>query len=183
MLSPTIHQVCPYFNPLPPHGGRLQSRAKRGATPVNFNPLPPHGVRRTSLLLPLTALLFQSTPSTRRETFQVRQRGGLHPFQSTPSPRRETTKESFAAWESVISIHSLHTEGDFQAVTTRGGTKHFNPLPPHGGRRLLSLGMILLSLFQSTPSTRRETELKKLSNGSPGNFNPLPPHGGRRHYV
>ena len=47
-------------------------------------------------------------------------------------------------------------EGDFKTVATRCGTKHFNPLPPHGGRRT-TLGRCLGRF----------------------DFNPLPPHGGR----
>ena len=55
-------------------------------------------------------------------------------FQSTPSTRRETR-----AWEEKdkqrrISIHSLHTEGDCVFVVIYKLMLYFNPLPPHGGR-------------------------------------------------
>ena len=83
-----------------------------------------------------TALLFQSTPSTRRET---RQRGGLHPKKI-----------------------------------------HFNPLPPHGGRRVSELPVKPVQIaFQSTPSTRRETRFLFAIILLTKYFNPLPPHGGR----
>ena len=58
----------------------------------------------------------------------------------------------------VISIHSLHTEGDPCDHTKGSSEEHFNPLPPHGGRHL----------FRFPYSIRNQ------------NFNPLPPHGGRR---
>ena len=37
-----------------------------------------------------------------------------------------------------ISIHSLRMEGDFHDVTKSAVLRDFNPLPPHGGRRLTS---------------------------------------------
>ena len=122
---------------------------------------------------------FQSTPSTRRET---RQRKDYHwgkEFQSTPSTRRETSQTGVKEMLYWISIHSLHTEGDRATRYYRLCDEYFNPLPPHGGRLNAVNVHILVGLFQSTPSTRRET------SGSPGHclfpcdFNPLPPHGGR----
>ena len=56
-----------------------------------------------------------------------------------------------------ISIHSLRMEGDFTFPADVPGDEDFNPLPPHGGRRLTAG----FRCFQG------------------GNFNPLPPHGGR----
>ena len=35
----------------------------------------------------------------------------------------------------VISIHSLRMEGDVERSCTQSREVHFNPLPPHGGRR------------------------------------------------
>ena len=58
----------------------------------------------------------------------------------------------------IISIHSLHTEGDIpqDRETACGG--HFNPLPPHGGRLPIPQIIVSFLIFQSTPSTRRETD-------------------------
>ena len=57
----------PYFNPLPPHGGRpYGSRVIQ--CPLNFNPLPPHGGRRKTTCGMSTQAAFQSTPSAWRET-------------------------------------------------------------------------------------------------------------------
>ena len=78
-----------YFNPLPPHGGRLSLRTRLYKLPY-FNPLPPHGGRHTGHFFNTVGIVFQSTPSTRRETW-----AGV-------------TEDDF----NDISIHSLHTEGD-----------------------------------------------------------------------
>ena len=106
----------------------------------------------------------------------------------------------------VISIHSLHTEGDpcdhtkgsseehFNPLPPHGGrhlfrfpysirNQNFNPLPPHGGRRASSASLIAAMSFQSTPSTRRETEFLHTIPAFCGHFNPLPPHGGRRSSI
>ena len=125
-------------------------------------------------------MLFQSTPSTRRETHEKPCKEDDHKFQSTPSTRRETSGVPSSVCTSrhfnqlpphggrllkvrlnemdVISIHSLHTEGDPCDHTKGSSEEHFNPLPPHGGRHL----------FRFPYSIRNQ------------NFNPLPPHGGRR---
>ena len=171
---------------------------------AHFNPLPPHGGRLLAKRIPPPPSLFQSTPSTRRETVRQPLRyipaadfnplpphGGrlfpafiassASPFQSTPSTRRETC-------HSILPVHSR---------------ENFNPLPPHGGRQKRDCGTRMVFAFQSTPSTRRETaeswekcelewtisihslhtEGDRLPNAPEcicRNFNPLPPHGGRR---
>ena len=56
-----------------------------------------------------------------------------------------------------ISIHSLRMEGDYGYSDASDKHRHFNPLPPHGGRRLRVRHGILTWLFQSTPSAWRET--------------------------
>ena len=56
-------------------------------------------------------------------------------FQSTPSTRRETLQYPVRVLPHNISIHSLHTEGDYMRL----------------GDSFID------SAFQSTPSTRRET--------------------------
>ena len=80
----------PYFNPLPPYGGRRQCRRRND------------GHNR-----------FQSTPSVWRETSPI--------FSPNFSP-------------SGISIHSLRMEGDYDSACPFPGRRHFNPLPPYGGR-------------------------------------------------
>ena len=105
-------------------------------TPIwDFNPLPPHGGRRTFLLMLLLHRTFQSTPSAWRETDRI------HDGRNSEA----------------ISIHSLRMEGDSAADARERTHRHFNPLPPHGGRRCLCFCTYSFIV----------------------NFNPLPPHGGR----
>ena len=58
--------------------------------------------------------------------------------------------------------------------------KHFNPLPPHGGRHTGHFFNTVGIVFQSTPSAWRETCENCKGSGVVQHFNPLPPHGGRR---
>ncbi|CDE12000.1 uncharacterized protein BN611_01279 [Ruminococcus sp. CAG:330] len=83
--------------------------------------------------------------------------------------------------QSDISIHSLRVEGDGGRVVFFGWLRHFNPLPPCGGRLATfadplrrgaisihslrvegdsncTLAGLLKSRFQSTPSVWRETQ-------------------------
>ena len=83
---------------------------------------------------------------------------------------------------SDISIHSLRMEGDskenivsspfrkFQSTPSAWretlllpfflfSRSHFNPLPPHGGRPVLTSILRSNPAFQSTPSAWRETEI------------------------
>ena len=126
----------------------------------DFNPLPPHGGRRPPICNIFSDPVFQSTPSTRRETYWISVTLlESFSFQSTPSTRRETPSHLLAVlcddfnplpphggrptaqpqhfFRSSISIHSLHTEGD----------------------NIIYNNNVILNLFQSTPSTRRETRI------------------------
>ena len=71
----------------------------------------------------------------------------------------EGDRSCFIAWSGIcISIHSLRMEGDLQFFRCHTLQRHFNPLPPHGGRRLCGSSLDSCSrLFQSTPSAWRET--------------------------
>ena len=168
------------FNPLPPHGGRRGRLPIREVGAFHFNPLPPHGGRQGVLCRVRALETFQSTPSAWRETFHNRNflprtnhfnplppHGGRlgecvdkvveWAFQSTPSAWRETYNfdnvfcvELFqstpSAWRETSSC-----QWDLLRVS------NFNPLPPHGGRQLLTLSRDDAFLFQSTPSAWRET--------------------------
>ena len=100
---------------------------------------------------------FQSTPSTRRVTPTSRSDTWFPSFQSTPSTRRVTALPDQHICPHLISIHTLHTEGDFglkaefsafiiisiHTLHTEGDARdfpkndsiyrNFNPHPPHGG--------------------------------------------------
>ena len=182
-VQPILHWVRQVnLNPLPPHGGRLLANRNLVAF-YHFNPLPPHGGRQYQIMFRYRQLLFQSTPSTRRETKSGTPLDQFIIFQSTPSTRRETFSTYPYCVIVEISIHSLHTEGD---------------------NRTFAMNSTNIQ-FQSTPSTRRETEIiwgyfsgSSISIHSlhtegddppcvlrwmAKDFNPLPPHGGRHRNI
>ena len=122
---------------------------KMGVTLNHFNPLPPHGGRQKAAVQLETTFPFQSTPSAWRETqpscWQIIRRL----FQSTPSAWRETLSPPYYITIIRISIHSLRMEGDIFLHGFRFRILHFNPLPPHGGRRSLfrrTVGKAVISI-------------------------------------
>ena len=177
---PRWKDTCPpYFNPLPPHGGRLCRRTgictdwefqstpsawretwgirSRRRRPGHFNPLPPHGGRRLGRILghghhiSIHSLRMEGDAGQHTAAHAQRHFNPLPPHGGRPSQGTADTANSF------ISIHSLRMEGDIRAERMAVLYQHFNPLPPHGGR----------------PAGRC------LPPALPGHFNPLPPHGGR----
>ena len=70
-------------------------------------------------------------------------------------------------------------EGDNSAVMLVSFDFNFNPLPPHGGRRLR--GMVAQPFLSiSIHSLRMEGDPAfRIHNFGKYYFNPLPPHGGR----
>ena len=106
--------------------------------PEHFNPLPPHGGRPADIYGgKVTQMIFQSTPSAWRETLWSRRK----------------------SQQTFISIHSLRMEGDKWQIQSISHGSHFNPLPPHGGRRVATCKAFdLHDQFQSTPSAWRETK-------------------------
>ena len=147
-----------YFNPLPPHGGRRFFDAFQLHF-FYFNPLPPHGGRLSFWSMATPLWKFQSTPSAWRETgaYPAHHPSG-NTFQSTPSAWRETERSRSNLLAKIISIHSLRMEGDICTKFQDVIADHFNPLPPHGGRRVQTIQLLKCQRH----------------------FNPLPPHGGRR---
>ena len=100
-------------------------------------------------------------------------------FQSTPSTQRETYNNDWHGCHHRVSIHSLYAEGDVPEPDRQADRACFNPLPLRRGRRktpvyawlryrfnplplrrgrLDAFAFTSFSvLFQSTPSTQRET--------------------------
>ena len=71
-------------------------------------------------------------------------------------------------------------EGDGGDKEESATGTNFNPLPPHGGRRIrANIEYQHQHVFQSTPSAWRETRKRPSLQRTPSYFNPLPPHGGR----
>ena len=184
LLIETIFILGQHFNPLPPHGGRPHCRHLSGLSTYNFNPLPPHGGRLIAFAFALCLCTFQSTPSAWRET-RILETLVYRKYISIHSLRMEgDTHQKSDRKERDISIHSLRMEGDknflsmtscnciFQSTPSAWRETQercqivfpamdFNPLPPHGGRRLQTEKLANYLAFQSTPSAWRETELPK----------------------
>ena len=116
-----------------------------------FNPLPPHGGRLLAVVAVPEDSSFQSTPSAWRETKALLNDSPIFPFQSTPSAWRETTPMCGMDGGSRISIHSLRMEGDKTPSTAAGRIPYFNPLPPHGGRQHISKSRLLYIHFNPLP--------------------------------
>ena len=100
-------------------------------------------------------------------------------FQSTPSAWRETSLPII--WQKTVSFQS--TPSAWRETLCRlsyfSSLRHFNPLPPHGGRHECLSISGQGGLFQSTPSAWRETFNRYDAHKFVIYFNPLPPHGGR----
>ena len=146
-----------HFNPLPPHGGRLPFSNRR-FTDSTFQSTPSawretHWHNGQSI-----TRQFQSTPSAWRETpffspdnnqdfpfsihslrmerrFSFVRIPTTIAFQSTPSAWRRPEHLLRRNRQLLISIHSLRMEGDHLERWMKEFPNHFNPLPPHGGRR------------------------------------------------
>ena len=110
---------------------RQQPQAKAS----HFNPLPPHGGRLDKITEQDYADLFQSTPSAWRETCRVRTSFLLGDI-SIHSLRMEgdLVLPPGHKQRELISIHSLRMEGDTAYPDQTNQGYNFNPLPPHGGR-------------------------------------------------
>ena len=169
---------------------------------IYFYPRPPRGGRHNSLNGWATDIKFLSTPSARRATKRVTQKGGDRRFLSTPSARRATSRRAIrslmgayfyprpprggrptraAATDSTepISIHALREEGDCRPWTGGSCRYDFYPCPPRGGRLGGILyggrgqGISIHALREEGDSPYRPRRALRT------NFYPRPPRGGR----
>ena len=101
-------------------------------------------------------------------------------FQSTPSAWRETTGPDTGPCKRR-HFNPLPPHGGRQTsgLNYYISTNHFNPLPPHGGRHCGGSGQMGGQDFNPLPphGGRRVGRYRCIR---PENFNPLPPHGGRQ---
>ena len=143
------------------HSLRMEGDSNRTVTEQRkgyFNPLPPHGGRQKVTSSANDTKAFQSTPSAWRETYLKRQIESKQLFQSTPS-----------AWRETVLLAMICTISSY-----------FNPLPPHGGRRVIHFSD-RFACHISIHSLRMEGDAQRSSHTPDRRyFNPLPPHGGRR---
>ena len=108
--------------------------------------------------LPLSRVLFQSTPSARRATVVLSTVGQKTTYFNPRPPRGGRRRSPHA---------------------TMSFSHYFNPRPPRGGRLVAGDRIRGRRLFQSTPSARRATVSALARASSSFYFNPRPPRGGR----
>ena len=127
----------------------------------------------------VTESIFQSTPSVWRETYTSFIVVVSLTFQSTPSVWRETI-DGYKNVDRLKHFNPLPPCGGRQIrMINYDVATHFNPLPPCGGRPECLIKASRNVVFQSTPSVWRETRRRLAAQVFMRNFNPLPPCGGR----
>ena len=129
----------------------------------------------------VTESIFQSTPSVWRETDDwVEHFKTYYPFQSTPSVWRET----YTSFIVVVSLTFQSTPSVWRETIDGyknvDRLKHFNPLPPCGGRLPFEIVSCRHIDFNPLPPCggRLLDIWVKIRVGL--HFNPLPPCGGRQ---
>ena len=87
----------------------------------------------------------------------------------------------FNVFRWILHFNPLPPHGGRRSLDfSKWRTVHFNPLPPHGGRLYQSLISTIPDGI-SIHSLRMEGDVATIARGSPDlYFNPLPPHGGRQ---
>ena len=175
--------VPDHFNPLPPHGGRLEKngfiygvsyisihslrmegdigRCTAGITFGYFNPLPPHGGRLFFAHCDILPVGFQSTPSAWRETVP-KLLSAVLPFHFNPLPPHGGRRafEAIRKQEQAISIHSLRMEGDVRAKLVSGWSLTFQSTPSAWRETHCCNALILFQII-SIHSLRMEGDLRK----------------------
>ena len=108
----------------------------------------------------VTHLRFLSTPSARRAT-RLRSSSALYLANFYPRPLRGGRR----CWPRPgtrthpISIHALCEEGDLVFLHVHANGENFYPRPLRGGRPQAPANFFRTSLFLSTPSARRATQI------------------------
>ena len=125
---------------------------------------------------------FLSTLSLRRATSGTDFYRSAIEFLSTLSLRRATTRQCCAVGPVTISIHALLAESDAGHPAHGCRRVHFYPRSPCGERRYMSRDDRHVSLFLSTLSLRRATEMPMYGTGDYEHFYPRSPCGERLHY-
>ena len=123
-----------YFNPLPPHGGRLEEK-KQFALGKAFQSTP-SAWRETE-----TAHVHQfcydiSIHSLRMEGDNIPVIDQIIPTHFNPLPPHGGRPPNAATEKPVANFNPLPPHGGRRAFFSRTAVRlYFNPLPPHGGRR------------------------------------------------
>ena len=101
---------------------------------IYFYPRPPRGGRHNSLNGWATDIKFLSTPSARRATKRVTQKGGDRRFLSTPSARRATSRRAIRSLMGAYFYPRPPRGGRRGVCRSPSGHGNFYPRPPRGGR-------------------------------------------------
>ena len=148
-----------HFNPLPPHGGRLNCRRMEHDDEfISIHSLRMEGDKECYVLLLATHII------------------SIHSLRMEGDARKKDIKKSLQIYFNPLPPHGGRRVSIMLTFTS---SHYFNPLPPHGGRRCEPSPAPTTSTFQSTPSAWRETISTMVSTKGFLHFNPLPPHGGR----
>ena len=146
-----------YFNPLPLRRGRqYEDNEDVTETGISIHSLYAEGDFMIRLDL-VTGMDFNPLPLRRGRPIYLHSMCLNYQFQSTPSTQRETPRIS----------EFCNTFNNFNPLPLRRGRLYlawfharyfyFNPLPLRRGRPNSSKSVLESSIFQSTPSTQRET--------------------------
>ena len=170
-----------YFNPLPPHGGRLILRVlTRTRNRISIHSLRMEGDLNSTFPV-FHVVKFQSTPSAWRETAGTARTHIAGACISIHSLRMEgDTGTDDSAARLYISIHSLRMEGDRRAACSCFVLHiSIHSLRMEGDRR--NIAREIKASVISIHSLRMEGDRRTVCDlREHRNFNPLPPHGGRR---
>ena len=151
-----------HFNPLPPHGGRLNCRRMEHDDEfISIHSLRMEGDKECYVLLLATHII------------------SIHSLRMEGDARKKDIKKSLQIYFNPLPPHGGRRVSIMLTFTS---SHYFNPLPPHGGRRCEPSPAPTTSTFQSTPSAWRETISTMVSTKGFLHFNPLPPHGGRHRF-
>ena len=171
-----------YFNPLPPHGGRLPEDSVPAREPLQFQStpsawretpfygfiFPPGHISIHSLRMEGDVLGYSNTRDALAISIHSLRMEGDSPdfliqlatqlFQSTPSAWRETGTVAETNFAQPISIHSLRMEGDHHQEYAIPGDLRFQSTPSAWRETAFRCRPCQYSnQFQSTPSAWRET--------------------------
>ena len=196
-----LHTIAINISIHSPHMGRDVFRLRLPATPENFNPLSPHGERLDVKTTTLSDEAFQSTLPTWGETYPgyrrrrrrnfnplsphgerpgryPRYHGGTYFNPLSPHGERHLDRANDVYW--VLFQSTLPTWGEtFSAKPDSYKKAYFNPLSPHGERpvRLHQLVVEVISIH--SPHMGRDI-YPAIACPLVTNFNPLSPHGERQ---
>ena len=214
------------FQPTPPAQGATGRSYGAGKGPGYFNPRPPHRGRLTSVLTFSAKSKFQPTPPAQGATLAYRRRPEETEYFNPRPPHRGRPRTRYRPPnQNDISTHAPRTGGDlpvsfppgrprrFQPTPPAQGATitaewmqdpqyYFNPRPPHrgrlgqyylvpfkqkisthaprtGGDGLTATALTMAEIFQPTPPAQGATRPPPRVENVLNHFNPRPPHRGR----